>query len=90
MKFSAINELGNEITLNQFFDTYQEFSKNANLKQQTTRFLGLLARHTNDVVKFMADQYGDDYSFNLNGNNRVYTVVFEIQSGKIVFKRLFS
>ena len=55
MKIIAIDTNGSQISINQFFSSFEEFSNNQHLLEQTSRFLKAIIRHpTPDDIKYIA------------------------------------
>lgn len=85
MKVVAIDENGNSISVNQFFNTFEEFSLNKSLREQTSRLLKVMMRHPDphDIL-YIAERSGQGYSFSVTGNERTYSISFEIKGDSLI------
>lgn len=83
MIVTALDENKHEISVNDFFSRYSEFSYNEKLVEQTTRILKVLLRHLEEIEE-IADKIGNKYIFSVNGVNRTYIVVFMTTKQAIV------
>jgi len=87
MKILAVNDEMKNISVDEFFAKHREFSENHELVEQTSRFLKVLLRHYRHP-EVVADEVENGYTFNVTGNNRTYTILFEIQSDSIMLKEV--
>lgn len=79
MKIIAIDTNGSQISINQFFSSFEEFSNNQHLLEQTSRFLKAIIRHpTPDDIKYIAVETKQGYVFSVDGRERTYSITFEI------------
>ena len=83
MLIKAKNNRKQDISVEEFFAKYLEFSYNKNLVEQTTRILKMLLRHP-DAVEYIAVKLDDRFAFSVFGMNRKYTVVFTITNQSII------
>ena len=76
--------------IDSFFSKYNEFSRNQELIEQTTRFLKVLLRHSEpEIVNQITEKVENGRSFTVSGSCRTYTIVFEIKKNNIVLKELY-
>lgn len=81
MKVVAKDMNGNWISVDQFFNSFEEFSSNKNLLEQTTRTLKAIMRHPDphDIL-YIAKKSDRGYSFSVMGNERTYSIEFEVKN----------
>ena len=87
MKLVALDEKGCEIYIDAFFEAWDEFTENDELKKETARKLRTLSRHQNDVALF-SEQYGSARALRVHGLRGTYLIQFEVSANAIFLKKL--
>ena len=89
MKMITLSKNLNVKNIDSFFSKYNEFSRNQELLEQTTRFLKVLLRHSEPEIVNQITEVENGRSFTVSGSCRTYTIVFEIKKNNIVLKELY-
>lgn len=88
MTLFAVNNDNKNISIDEFFSKFAEFSANNCLVKQTSRILNVLLRHPNDVEQLSFTER-DGYAFQVSGMFRTYTIVFHITNQSIVLTEIW-
>lgn len=87
MKIRAFDEDKKVISVDKFFSKYNDFSDDYKLSEQTARCLKVLTRHHRHP-EVIADVVDSGYALTVSGENRTYTILFEVEHDAIVLKEV--